>query len=373
MPLRMSPRIRFLASVLLATQAACAQDVRIGVLGLFRPHEITLKTAPGQALIIQTKTVQGGEKSFILERSSGRGTADITATGDGLIVQSGNQSLRISELRASSHGSGATDFFLAIPGKISRRYHGVLEVRAVAGILVPVVQMELETAVASVVQAESAPDAPLEAMQAQAVATRSYLVASRGRHRDFDFCDTTHCQFLREPPSPESNASRATVATRGLVLAYRDHPVAAMFTRSCGGRTRTPQEVGLSSHGYPYFSAVCEFCVRHPSHWVRHLAQADVTDTDIDLREHEEAFRLDIDRRLGWDAVPSNNFIAHRDVKGVVLEGAGEGHGIGLCQAGAKAMAQAGATFREILDHYYPNTTLVNARLAAEPSNAMVR
>jgi stage II sporulation SpoD-like protein len=368
-----SPRIRLLACVLLATQAACAQNVRIGVLGLFRPHQITLKTAPGQALIIQMKIVEGEEKSFALERSSGRDTAEMTVSGDGLILKSCNQSLRIFELHASSRSNGAAGFELAIPGKISRRYHGVLEVKAVAGILVPVVQMDMETAVASVVQAESAPDTPLEALRAQAVATRSYFVASRGRHHDFDFCDTTHCQFLREPPPSESNASRATVATRGLVLAYHDRAVAAMFTRSCGGRTRTPQEVGLSSHGYPYFSAVCEFCVRHPSHWVRHLAQADVTDTDIDLREHEEAFRLDIDRRLGWDAVPSNNFIAHRDVKGVVLEGAGEGHGIGLCQAGAKAMAQAGATFREILDHYYPNTTLVNARLAAEPSNAMVR
>jgi stage II sporulation protein D len=69
---------------------------------------------------------------------------------------------------------------------------------------------------------------------------------------------------------------------------------------------------------------------------------------------------LDIGRRLGWDAVPSNNFTAHSDAKGLVLEGNGEGHGIGLCQAGARAIAQSGATFREILDHYYPNTTLAN-------------
>ena len=54
----MSLRIRLLASVLLATQAACAQDVRIGVLGLFRPHAVTVKAAPGQALFIQTKTIQ---------------------------------------------------------------------------------------------------------------------------------------------------------------------------------------------------------------------------------------------------------------------------------------------------------------------------
>jgi peptidoglycan hydrolase-like amidase len=361
-----SLRIRLLAWLLLATQAACAQDVRIGVFGLFRPCEITLKTAPGQALILQTKIVQGGERRLALERSSGRDTAEVSVSGDDLIFQSGNQLLRVSELHASSRSNGVADFELAIPGKISRRYRGVLEVKAVASILVPVVRMDLETAVASVVQAESAPDTPLEAIRAQAVATRSYLVAARGRHRDFDFCDTTHCQFLREPPPPESNASRATLATRGLVLAYQDHAVAAMFTRSCGGRTRTPQEVGLSSNGYPYFSAICDYCVRHPSRWVRHLAQADAI--DIDLREHKEAFRLDIDRRLNWDAVPSNNFTTHSDAKGVVLDGTGQGHGIGLCQAGAKAMARSGATFREILAHYYPNTTLVSAHRTAELS-----
>ncbi len=351
-----------LASVLLATQAACAQDVRIGVLGLFRPQALTLKAAPGQALVIQTKAIQTNraqaDKSFVLERSSGSDTAEITVSGGDLILLTGKQSLQISKLRASSRGNGAADFVIAVPGKVSRRYHGVLELKAVAGILVPAVQMELETAVASVVQAESPPDAPLAALQAQAVATRSYFIASRGRHHDFDFCDTTHCQFVREPPSPESNASRATVATRGLVLAYQDHAVAAMFTRSCGGRTRTPQEVGLSSGGYPYFSAVCEYCLRHPARWVRHLAQADAT--HMDLREPGEASRLNIGRRLGWDAVPSNNFTAHRDAKGVVLEGTGQGHGIGLCQAGAKAMAQSGAGFREILAHYYPNTELVN-------------
>ena len=74
----------------------------------------------------------------------------------------------------------------------------------------------------------------------------------------------------------------------------------------------------------------------------------------MDLREPGEASRLNIGRRLGWDAVPSNNFTARSDAKGVVLEGTGQGHGIGLCQAGAKAMAQSGAGFREILAHYYP-------------------
>jgi peptidoglycan hydrolase-like amidase len=351
-------RILF-ACALLATQSVAAQDVRIGVLGLFRPREITVQAAPGQALVVHTLNIHVGNKDFVLERSSGEDAAKLTVDGNVLVVQVGAQSFRTSAIYASGWSNGAVDFELGVPAKIRRRYRGVLEVKAVAGVLVPVIQMDLETAVASVVQAESAPGTALEALKAQAIATRSYFLAASRRHHDFDFCDTTHCQFLRQPPPASSDASRAVLATRGLALVYRERIVAAMFTRSCGGQTRTPQEVGLSSNGYPYFPALCDYCVRHPTRWVRRVSQAEAAD----LHERGEASRLDLDRRFGWDAIPSNSFSTHSDARGVVLEGTGEGHGIGLCQAGAKDMAEAGATFREILEHYYPNTILVESHL----------
>jgi peptidoglycan hydrolase-like amidase len=349
----------FFACTLLATQSVVAQDVRIGVLGLFRPRAITLQAAPGQALVVQALNTYAGNKDFVLERSSGQDAARLTVDRNVVVLQIGNQSFQTSTLRASSRSNGAVDFELGVPAKIRRRYRGVLEVKAEAGVLVPVVQMDLETAVASVVQAETVTGTPLEALKAQAIATRSYFLAAPRRHHDFDFCDTTHCQFLRQPPRVNSDATRAALATHGLELVYREHAVAAMFTRSCGGRTRTPLEVGLPGNGYPYFPAVCDYCVRHPTRWVRHVSQAEAAD----LHQRGEASRLDLDRRFGWDAVPSNSFTSHSDARGVVLEGIGEGHGIGLCQAGAKAMAEAGATFREILEHYYPNTTLVESRL----------
>jgi len=45
--------------------------------------------------------------------------------------------------------------------------------------------------------------------------------------------------------------------------------------------------------------------------------------------------------------------------KQVVLEGVGQGHSIGLCQRGAKALADGGSTFRQILSPYFPNTQLL--------------
>jgi len=338
-----------LLTYLLLAQLASAQEIRIGVLGLFHPHQLELRALPGQALVIQ-----GMNKILVLERSSGQGAATLMASGDQLILQVDNQVLKTPMIRADSRSDGPADFTLRVPGKLSRRYHGVLEVKSAAGVLVPIVRMDLEIAVASAVQAESDSDTPLEALKAQAVATRSYFVATPGKHHDFDFCDTTHCQFLREPPPPDSDFTRAVFATRGLILAFRDQVVAAMFARSCGGRTRTPQEVGMSNHGYPYFPVTCAYCLRNPWRWTRPISESEAAD----LNRRGEASRLDIDRRRGWDAVPSNNFTVRHDGSGVFLDGKGQGHGIGLCQHGAKAMAQTGSGFREILDHYYPNTTL---------------
>jgi stage II sporulation protein D len=77
------------------------------------------------------------------------------------------------------------------------------------------------------------------------------------------------------------------------------------------------------------------------------------------LRNSDESSRLSIGRRLGWSVVPSNSFSTMKDGEQVVVEGIGHGHGMGLCQSGAKAMAEQGASFHDILSHYYPNTSIV--------------
>ena len=340
------------AFLLLVLCVPCfAQDVRIGVLGLFHPREVVLQAVAGSAV-----TISAGGRSFVLEPSSGTNHVSLRLDPDDVAVEIEDAVIRGRSLSVTSRDHGPAEFSLSVPGKLTRRYRGTLEVRPSSGLLVLIVSMDLETAVASIVAAESNPDTPVEALKAQAVATRSYLIAAKGRHRGFDFCDTTHCQFLRTPPDANTRVARAVASTRGLVLAYNSQPFAAMYTRSCGGRTRTPREVGLPAGPYPYYSVECKYCRQHPSAWESRITSQQAACLDAS----SESARLDLDRLLGWSAVPSNNYTVKRMGTRVLLEGVGEGHGIGLCQSGAAAMAKEGANFTQILAQYYPNASVTN-------------
>ena len=316
-------------------------DVRIGVMGLFHPQELRLSPAGNQGLEVaidgRSRRVARDAPAVVIHLHGGQLAVQFGA--DAPIVSGGM-------LRASG------GFSLEVSGKLKRRYAGTLEIHAHGAQLEAVVTMPLETAVASVVAAESPPGARLEALKAQAVAARSFLVARQAGHADFDFCDTTHCQFLRSPPEPGSEPDKAARATRGLILGWhddaagRDRPLAAMYARSCGGRTRTLREVGVRSDGYPYYAVRCDYCSRHPEVWQREAKGAPRTEQE----------RLAFNRIHGWGAVPS--LPASGTVSDGQMQGRGVGHGIGLCQLGAAEMARQGATFAQILTHYYPNTKL---------------
>ncbi|HTM37227.1 MAG TPA: SpoIID/LytB domain-containing protein [Terriglobales bacterium] len=336
--------------VVLVGSSALAQDIRIGVFSLFHPSELTVGPGSGNAVV-----ARADQQSLILDSGSLSHRIMIRAENSVIEIRSGSQLLLTHEVTFTSRTGGPVEFVLSVPGKIARRYRGRLCVSNVSSELVPVVTMDLETAVASVVAAETIGKEPPAALQAQAVATRSYFLAGKGRHRDFDFCDTTHCQFLRSPPAPKAPAFEATAATRGLVLKFRSQAFAAMYTRSCSGRTRTPADVGLAPGNYPYYPVECLYCRRHPNRWHTRISSPDAAK----LRPSDEPSRLKATRTLGWDSIPSNDFTMRQEGAQALLDGVGQGHGIGLCQSGARAMAEHGANFREILAHYYPNTEVV--------------
>jgi len=246
--------------------------VTIGVFRLFHPVEFDVQPVRGSVLVMESDG-----RTRVLEN---RETAEVRGAA-----------------KIAGRGGGETDFILSVPGKIRREFRGLLEIREQEGHLLAIVKMDLETAVASIVAAEG-PGAPMEELKAQAIVARSFLLAAHGRHHGFDFCDTTHCQYLRQAPPSASASRRAQEATKSLALVYEGRIIPALYSANCGGHTRSLAEAGWRVEGYPYFAVDC-------------------------------------------------------GVQGKIA-----GHRIGMCQMGAVAMARLGATFREILARYFPSATI---------------
>jgi Stage II sporulation protein len=324
---------------------AQAKDLRIGVFGLFHPSELVLRAAPGSALLID---IGGAEWTL-----DGSRTIRFRVGRSGILCTTRDQAASSAIVRVSgSHGEAK--LILSVPGKIERRFVASLEIRMHAAELIPIVITDLETAVESAVAAESVQEAPLEALKAQAIAARSFYAASSARHRDFQFCDTTHCQFLREPPQEAGAAGAAAAATKAQILLHAGAPLAALFSSSCGGRTRTLAEAGMAEDGYPYYAVTCRPCQETAPDWQRSFP----AEYNSLLEDRTEAHRIELGRVLGWNALPGPNYSLSREGGLIVVNGRGEGHGIGLCQRGANAMASSGADHRQILNYYYPNTVI---------------
>jgi stage II sporulation protein D len=335
---------------LIVLPAAAQQEIRFGVLGLFHPQELLLEPEDRNILSVTAQDSTGNSRQ-ILNGEAGHRQIVFRAEGGRVVV--GTRSA--SGWTASARDGGAAGFRLIVPGKLRRVYSGRLMIQAQNGELEAVVAMERETAVASIVAAEMVESTPLEALKAQAVATRSFLAAAP-RHLSFDFCDTTHCQFLKSPPASDSRVAKAVAATRGLILAYRGKPLAAMYSSRCGGQTHSLRDVGMEpGEAYPYYAVPCAWCRRHPLTWQSKIGQSAQAPQSI-----SESQRIALARQWGWGAIPGSSFTAIAEGDGWRLEGHSLGHGVGMCQHGAAGMAASGADFRAILVHYYPNTSLIS-------------
>ena len=270
----------FLAATtsLLSGQGLIADPISVSVYVLKLLHPQTLEISPAGSSRLNVTTP---ERTFTLE---------------------GHQRIHIGASKtpviATAASGGTARFILSIPGVIRRTYEGTLHIAALGELLIPVVTMSNETAVSSITSAEIPQNgSPLAALAAQAIVARSYLAAGGKRHAEADFCDTTHCQFLRSPALPGSQAALATAQTAGVILEANSKTIAARYSAACGGRTDAGEE-----SGYLYQRVTCEICKRS------HTARA--------------------------------------------------GHGHGLCQTGAIGFAQAGWAYQRILEKYFPGTQL---------------
>ena len=323
-------------------------NASFAVLGLFHLREVALEQA-GEAVLSISSSEDSQIKEWPLNGEPGHRQVVFRADEAGVFAGSD----RAHSWTITARDGGPVAFQLTVPGKLRRTYFGRLAILARKGELLAVATLDIETAVASIVAAEMDEGTPIEALKAQAVAARSFLVAG-ARHTDFDFCDTTHCQFIKSPPPVNSRVFQAAHETRGLVIAYRDKAIGALYSSRCGGETRSLRESGMEpSDGYPYYAVGCDWCRQHPYTWRTRIGGAQVIP-----RPGNESQRIREARQWGWSAIPSSDFHVSGDSAHRFIEGHSVGHGIGMCQRGAAGMAASGARFREILSHYYPNTSL---------------
>ena len=265
----------------------------------------------------------------------------------------------------------------------------------------------MEDYLMSVISSEMKSSASIELLKAHAVISRSWLKARlkdhKAGHEHFDVCADDHCQrYQGLTMAVGDDVCRAIDRTWGQVLEYGGDICDTRYSKCCGGRTELFstcwEDVDL-----PYLQSVEDpFCDCENSsilsqvlndydlhtadfhdwtvqYTTDELSELVRTRTGIDfgtivaleavergpsgrikylritgtLREEVIGKELAIRKALSSSHLKSSAFEIEKSPDGFVLKGRGWGHGVGLCQIGAAAMAAQGYDYRQILSHYY--------------------
>ena len=168
---------------------------------------------------------------------------------DGLVSVGSQAGVREVSIRAASPLALRDD-------RTARHYRGGLSVRADGDTLTIVNNVGMEDYLYGVVTKESVPSWPLEALKAQAIASRTYALYQIQHRRDraYDMVDDEGSQVYGGVEGESTPGHRAVDETRGIVLAYRDRPIYAMFTANTGWHTGDPKFV--FDQALPYLNAV---------------------------------------------------------------------------------------------------------------------
>jgi stage II sporulation protein D len=271
-----------------------------------------------------------------------------------------------------------------------RKYRGWVELRRNrAGLLLVINDLDLEDYLKGVVAAEIPHAWEFEALKAQAVAARTYALYQKrtSGKRSYHILATVSSQVYRGNAGERSNAVKAVQDTKGLVIDYGGEIIPAFYHADCGGHTEDAAE--LWGIDVPYLKGVeCE-CQRIAENgvWEKRISVFTLADalrrkgygvgvvSDLSIRDMTPAGRVKhvavtssganslipgetLRSALGNTVIPSVFFELEISGDEAVFSGRGRGHGVGLCQWGAKEMAQRGHDFKAILAHYYPGTSL---------------
>lgn len=279
-----------------------------------------------------------------------------------------------------------------VPGT-KRNYQGKLQFKIKNNKLLGLNTIDMERYLLGVVPYEVSDSWPLEALKSQAVAARSYAFNKISLNSDgYNICDTTHCQVYKGFDSSYINSKKAVEETKGQVLVYNGQVIQAFFHASNGGYTEKSENVWTSS--LPYFQT------KKDDFSVTNWPAGDKTFTTIQIEnalkskgyisQSDSLIRLDLNTIEFYESgrvkniqaivmqttgqpkvinLPKERLKAALGLQSnlytitynegedkYLFSGKGYGHGIGLSQIGARNRANAGYSYMDILNFYYPNT-----------------
>jgi len=316
---------------------------------------------------------------------SGRGgTAELSVCDRRLCI--GTRPLDTAAVRVqASRGLGVQ------AGQDLTWYRGELDVLADdTGRLSAVNRLGLEDYLRGVLPREVPAAWPMAALQAQAVASRTYALYRMARAADmpYDVSADVLSQVYGGRDAERWRTNRAVKRTRAQAIVYRDELVPAFFHANCGGQTEDARVLwDLDSDALR--GTVCPYCAGRPGYaWKRNFRTRSVQEKlnrrgyrigrirDIEVTERSPSGRAlalrfrDSDNAvlllpadefrslMGPDVVRSTKFEVVMQGYYFDLIGHGWGHGVGMCQQGACGMALAGNSMLEILEFYFNGAAL---------------
>jgi len=264
-----------------------------------------------------------------------------------------------------------------------KRFAGKLNLFVLDSEILVINVLGIEKYLNSVVGSEMPTKWPIEALKAQAIASRTYALKQKGNNL-FDIDSTENNQVYNGLESRTYKTNRAVKSTRSLVLTYKNKLINALFHSSSGGMTENSQDVWKNK--YPYLSSVKDFDKNNPKfRWqkkfssidlanlfpkiggLRNIEILDITSTGrvknvklIGAYGSDQMSGVVLRKRLGLNS----NFVRFKffeeklnnqfpTKKGLIVIGQGSGHGVGMSQWGAQYMASRGQKAERILKHFY--------------------
>ncbi len=273
----------------------------------------------------------------------------------------------------------------AVLAALSKKYRGRIERISEKGEPVVLNTIGIEEYIMGVLPGEVMPSIPGEALMAMAVVARTYAwhrYQTRGAdaiHMYADTRDQNYCGRRCE----DSRCSQAVQATAGLVLAWEGRALPSYFHSCCAGHTEDVRAVWGGGAIPPLAGVACRWCrtSKHFGPWTRLLEGRKLVRAlgwpvetvramnrngsgrvgEVEVRGSGERTVMTAARfrtLVGADVLRSTRFDAAGRGGRLELKGYGWGHGVGLCQEGARVQAADGRRWREILNWYFPGAEL---------------